>query len=146
MLEPTEDDPVINPALALKLSRHSIELPRVDNLDEISLGELLGAVRTAVAGQAGWEVSESLVLSYFSFTKEAMYQDLLEHEDLIASHPAVGALAMGGRDEEAPELSFDEIPEHEIDRGAPPESTPVILDADSSQRAASLPDSAAARL
>jgi hypothetical protein len=134
-LKPAHEDPVINPALALKLSQYGIELPRVDDLEEVTLAGVLAAVRAAVAAQDGWQVSESLVLSYFSFAKEAMYRDLLDHEDQIAAHPAVAALASSGRGETSPGFIFDEIPEHEIDRRAAPESTPVILDADSSQRA-----------
>jgi very-short-patch-repair endonuclease len=129
------EDPVVNPALALKLSRSGIELPRADDLEDVTVGGILGAVRTAVAGQDGWQVSDSLVLSNFSFAKEAMYRDLLDHEDQIAAHPAVAALASGGRGEAVTEFVFDEISDGEIDRRAAPESTPVILDADSSQRA-----------
>jgi hypothetical protein len=135
VLEPTEDDPVVNPVLALKLSRYGITLPGVDALEDVKLSALLSAVSAAVAGQEGWEVTESLLLSYFSFTKEAMYRDLLEHEGLIAGHPAISALAAGGRVEQAAGFYFDEIPEHEIDQRAVPEKTPVILDADCSQRA-----------
>jgi hypothetical protein len=134
-LEPTEEDSAINPALALKLSQFGIELPRVDDLEGVTLDSLLAAIRAAVADQDGWQVNESLVLSYFSFAKEAMYRDLLEHEDLIAGHPAVAALAAGGRGEEFPGLYFDEIPDGDVDQRAVPETTPVILDADSSQRA-----------
>ena len=64
-----------------------------------------------------------------------MYRDLLEHEDLIVAHPAVSALAAGGRGETSAGFYFDEISDDEVDRRAAPESTPVILDADSSQRA-----------
>src|SRR5487761_1139225 len=134
-LEATDDDPVINPALALKLSRYGIDLPRVDDLEQVTLGGILDGTRAAVAAQDGWQVSESLVLSHFSFTKEAMYRDLLDHEDLIAARPAVAAHAAGGRGEESSGLFFDEITEDEIDRRAAPETTPIILDADSSQRA-----------
>jgi hypothetical protein len=130
-----EEEPTVNPALALKLSQYGIELPRVDDLEDITLAGVLGAVRAAVTGQDGWQVSDSLVLSCFSFAKEAMYRDLLDHEDQIAAHPAVAALAAGGRGEASSEFFFDEIPDHEVDRRAGPEGTPVILDADSSQRA-----------
>ena len=34
------------------------------------------------AARDGWQVSEGAVLSCFSFAKEAMYRDLLDHEDL----------------------------------------------------------------
>lgn len=47
----------------------------------------------------------------------------------------VAALASGGRGEASSKFFFDEITEDEVDRQAAPESTPVILDADSSQRA-----------
>ena len=129
------EEPVVNPALALKLSQYGIDLPRVDDLEEITLTGFLDAVRAAVASQDRWQVSDSLVLSYFSFAKEAMYRDLLDHEDQIAAHAVVAALASGGRGEASSKFFFEEIPEDEIDRHAAPESTPVILDADSSQRA-----------
>jgi hypothetical protein len=136
VLEPAEDDPVVNPALSLKLSRYGITLPRVDDLAEVTLGGLLQTVRTAVAAKDGWQVGESAVLSCLTFGKEAIYRDLLDHEDLAAAHPAVRALAAGGPAAAGPGLAFDEIPEDEIDIRAAPELTPVILDADSSQRAA----------
>jgi len=134
-LKAAPEEPVLNPALALKLAQYGIDLPRVDDLEDVTLTGVLDAVRAAVAGQAGWEVRDSVALSYFSFAKEAMYQDLREHEDLIAAHPVVSALATGGRDETSSGFYFDEIPDDEVDRRAAPESTPVILDADSSQRA-----------
>jgi hypothetical protein len=135
VLELTEDDPVVNPALGLKLSRYGITLPGADDLEEIALGGLLEAVRRAVTEQDGWRVSESAVLSCFSFAREAMYRDLLSHEDLAAAHPAVRALAAGGTAGPGPGFAFEAIAEHQIDTLAPPETAPVILDADSSQRA-----------
>jgi hypothetical protein len=134
-LKAAPEEPVVNPALALRLSRYGIDLPRVDDLEDITLAGVLDAVRAAVADQDGWQVSDSLILSYFSFAKEAMYRDLLEHEDQISGHPAVAALATGGRGEASSGFFFDEIPDDEVDRRAAPENTPVILDADSSQRA-----------
>ena len=136
VLEPTADDPVINPALRRKLSARGITLPPADDLAELPLDRLLATVRDAVAGRDGWHVSEGAVLSCFSFAKEAMYRDLLDHEDLAAAHPAVRALAAGGPDGAGRGFVFDEIPEHEIDSRAAPETTPVVLDADASQRAA----------
>jgi hypothetical protein len=136
VLEPTADDPVINPPLRRKLSTRGITLPPADELAELSLDRLLATVRDAVAGRDGWHVSEGAVLSCFSFAKEAVYRDLLDHEDLAAAHPAVRALAAGGPGGAGHGLVFDEIPEHEIDGRAAPETTPVVLDADASQRAA----------
>jgi REase_MTES_1575/Protein of unknown function (DUF4011)/AAA domain/Protein of unknown function (DUF3320) len=133
-LEPTDDDTVINPALALKLVEYGVQLPRVDDVEEISLPGLLAMVRTAVAGHREWEVSETLVLSCFSFAKEAMYRDLLDNEDRITVHQGIAALAGVSNAELSERMSFDEIPDSEIDERAIPEDTPVILDADSSQR------------
>ena len=136
VLEPTGDDPVINPALRRKLSARGITLPPADDLAEVPLERLLATVRDAVAARDGWHVSEGAVLSCFSFAGEAIYRDLLDHEDLATAHPAVGALAAGGPAGADRGLVFDEIPEHEIDGRAAPELTPVVLDADASQRAA----------
>src|SRR5215467_47661 len=96
MLEPTELDPIVNPALGLKLSRHRIVLPRVGDMADVTLGGLLDAVRAAVAAQDGWLVTESVALSSFSPMNEPVYRDLLDHEDLVAAHPAVRALAVHG--------------------------------------------------
>ena len=133
-LEPAEDDPVVNPALIRKLAQHGITLPPMDEVEEVTLGGLLDTVRAAVAGRDGWQVSDGAVLSCFSVAGEAVYRDLLDHEDLAAAHPAVRALVARGP--AAPGFVFNEIAEREIDTRAAPESTPVILDADASQRAA----------
>lgn len=142
VLEPTEDDTIVNPALALKLAEFGIALPATETLDEAegeaALKAFLSKVSTAVADHKDWTVTNDLMLSCFSFAKEAMYQDLLDNEGLIATHETVQALALGGagvgpgvRDH----FAFEEIPDQDIDEKAPPEEVPLILDADSSQRA-----------
>jgi hypothetical protein len=133
MLEPTDDDPVINPALSLELARDRITLPRPADLAHVALSELLDRVRAAIAGQDGWLVSETAVLSCFPPMKEAMYQDLLDHEDLAAAHPAVRALASGGRAGDGPPPG--EVRGQLAGVSAAGEHPPVILAADSAQRA-----------
>src|SRR5689334_19906875 len=128
LLEPTNDDPVINPALRLELARDRITLPPAADLAQVALSEFLDRVRAAVAGKAGWLISETAVLSCFPPMKEAMYQDLLEHEDLAAAHPAVQALAWDG-----PPLGA--VMGQLAGVGAAGENPPVILAADSAQRA-----------
>src|SRR5215472_14680570 len=128
MLEPTEDDPVINPALSLELYRDRITLPRLADLGPGTLSGLLDRVRAAVGGKDGWMVSETAVLSCFPPMKEAMYQDLLDHEDLAAAHPAVRVLAAGRRTGAEPALGA-------MTGHAAASNPPVILDADSAQRA-----------
>ena len=131
MLEPTDDDPIINPALTLELARDRIALPRPADLAQVALSGLLDRVRAAVAGKDGWLVSETTILSCFPPMKEAMYQDLLEHEDLAAAHPAVRALAGSGRAGIEPPLGAV----MGQPAGAAGEGPPAILAADSAQRA-----------
>ena len=64
-LKTAPEEPVVNPALALKLSRYGIDLPRVDDLEDITLTGVLDAVRAAVADQDGWQVSDSLIAVVF---------------------------------------------------------------------------------
>jgi hypothetical protein len=128
MLEPSADDPVINPALSLELSKDRITLPRADDLADVTLGRFLDAVRAAVAAKDGWLVSDNMVLSCFPPMNEAMYRDLLDHEDLIAAHRAVRVLAAAaGQTKAGPAPA--EVTGHAA------EVPPVILDADSAQRA-----------
>ncbi|MDR0342633.1 MAG: DUF4011 domain-containing protein, partial [Nocardiopsaceae bacterium] len=135
-LELAAGDPVVNPALSLQLSRYRITLPAPDDLTEITPGRLLAEVRAAVPAAEGWLVSETVALSCFPRMKEAMYRDLLEHEDLAAAHPLVQALAESGLAVTGP------APDERIagrnagqDAGAAPPLPPVVLDADTSQRA-----------
>jgi very-short-patch-repair endonuclease len=141
-LVPTEDDTLVNPALALKLDQFGVTLPPAeaveDAMGEVSLAVFLDKVRAAVAGHQDWTVTDDLTLSYFTFAKEAMYRDLLDNEDLIAAHETVQALALGGAGvslDVSERFVFEEITDRDIDEQAPPEVMPLILDADSSQRA-----------
>jgi len=135
VLEVGEDDAVVNPALTLRMQQSGITLPVVDDLEDVSLTDLLGRIATAVAGQKGWGIRDEVLLSCFSFHKEAMYRDLLDNADRIAGHDAIIALATGGRGEQIERFWFDEIPDEGIDTDASPETTPLVLDADASQRA-----------
>ena len=64
-----------------------------------------------------------------------MYRDLLANEATITAHPLVRALANQDPTTQDGALLFEEIRAEDIDRDAPPENTPLVLDADSSQRA-----------
>ncbi len=141
VLTPTEDDTVVNPALALKLDQFGVALPAAETLETLDeadgsagLKAFFDQVRAAVAARGDahrdWTVTEDLTLSCFSFAREAMYRDLLDNEDLIAGHQVVRALA--GVSER---FAFDEIGDRDIDEQAPAEEVPLILNADSAQRA-----------
>lgn len=134
-----EDDAVVNPALALRLKEFGIELPTMDELDGLSVSEVLAEVRSALAHAkdfTGWDLRVTTYLSTFSFAKEAMFKDLQEHGEQILDHPIVRALATSDPTEQSSDFQFDPIDPADIERIAPPELTPLVLDADSSQRAA----------
>ena len=136
-LRRTEDDPVVNPALAVKLeTNYGITLPTVDPEADLDLDRLCGDVARLLQDQPGaWTVSPRLILAPFSFFKEAMYRDLLDNEDLVAAHELISALGEdpdpdGGGD------GFEPVPEEELDDKVRPEELVSILDADASQRQA----------
>lgn len=134
-----EDDPVLNPALALRLRDFGIDLPTADDIDGLSVSQTLAAVRSALQTNedfAGWTIRETIYLSTFSFAKEAMFRDLRDNETKILEHPIVRALGTSDSSQQSPEFQFDPIAPVDIDKLAPPEVTPLVLDADSSQRAA----------
>lgn len=134
-LSRTEDDASVNLALSAKLEHDfGIAMPTLDDLEESSFQAFLDKVRAAVSDHSAWVVSERVVLGAFSFHKEVIYRDLLDNQELIASHPTVSALVHGpgeGRD-----LGFSPIQEGDLDDAFPPEQSAAILDADASQRQA----------
>ncbi|BBH71837.1 hypothetical protein ACTI_85220 [Actinoplanes sp. OR16] len=134
LMQRADEDPVVNPALALKLSQLMVTLPSVDDLDDIAYTDFLTATRKAVSEHSGWRVNDEVTLSYFSFAKEAMYRDLLDNETTIAGHPVIQGLVGGGRDAGGGSFLFDELTENRIDEEMPAERIPLVLDADSSQR------------
>lgn len=134
-----EDDPVLNPALALRLKEFGIDLPTAEDIEGLGVSETLAAVRGALEKNktfTGWTLRDTTYLATFSFAKEAMFKDLLDNEARILEHPIVRAIATSDPTQQSPEFQFDPIDPSDIDRLAPPEVTPLVLDADSSQRAA----------
>ena len=134
-----EDDPVLNPALALRAQgvRHRSS----DDGGHRRPVRFRDAGRDRLALEkdrsfTGWTLRETTYLAMFSFAKEAMFKDLLDNETQILEHPIVRALATSNPSDQSAEFQFDPIDAADIDRLAPPEVTPLVLDADSSQRAA----------
>jgi hypothetical protein len=134
---PSQEEPLVNPALWLKLEGDlEIELPEIEPDEPINVDEILAAVRDAIASHSTWSVKERVVISTFSFHKEAMYRDLRDNIERIVAEPIVSALA---RDPSLPEpeqedFDFDPVAEEQLDLAAPPERARTILDADASQR------------
>lgn len=134
-LRATDDDPILNPALVVKLSTElGVELPNLDRFEDVDPTVVCNAVAVAVAKQKGWTVQDRVVLHPFSFLKEAMYRDLLEDAVQIAAHPVVQALALGSEAPEARRLAFEPTPFEFLDVAVPPETLHHVCDADASQR------------
>ena len=134
VLAPAADGPLVNPALAREMARYRVGLPPVRDLDEVALAGLLEAAVEAASAREGWRVGGTLLLSWFPFPRGATYRDLLDHEELAAAHPAVRALAADGPT--GPGQAFSRpAAAPQIGGWAAPEAAPLILAADSSQRA-----------
>ncbi|MFE9101978.1 DUF3320 domain-containing protein [Actinomadura geliboluensis] len=127
------EDATPNPALAVKMGQLGLDWPDPDGMKDLL--STLSAVRAAVAGHPDWEVTEDVVLATFRSHKEAMYRDLLDHEDQVLAHPLVRAIGLGEAAQLPDDaLDFDPLDADRIDELQPPELTPLVLDADSSQR------------
>jgi hypothetical protein len=128
-LRATDEEWVVNPALTVKLEQdYGVNLPL---LADDGLEAFFAEVRAAIRANASWRVHDSdLVLSAFSFAKEAMYQDLKENETLIAEHEIVRVLCGEQRDS----LAFDTVALDQLDAAIARSAAPEILDADSTQR------------
>ncbi|WP_250031223.1 DUF4011 domain-containing protein [Paractinoplanes maris] len=135
VLGPRDDEPLVNPALALRLRELGVELPALDPVADVDLAELWDRVDRVTAGRPGWWRDETVVLSTFTFHKEAMFRDLLENEERVLANPLVEALTTKDHRQQTAAFAFDPIPGDQIDERAAPEDVPLVLDADSSQRA-----------
>ncbi|MEB8339423.1 DUF3320 domain-containing protein [Streptomyces endophyticus] len=131
-----DQEAVHNPALAVRLARAGIDWSGVmDGADPENLPAVLEAARRVAEEQDGWSVGERIVLGLFQSHKEAMYQDLKDHEELILGHPLIRAVALGPDAGLPDDLIGFEPPELDrIDEIQLPERTPLVLDADASQR------------
>jgi len=132
LLKRADEEPVINPALVVKLAEFGITLPALDDIEELDVSAIFTAVEHAVHDQDGWTIEPRLIMSPFSFHKAVMYKDLLDHEEAVASHELIGALVHGAESGSA--LDFQPVPEDRLDRDVPPEQVATILDADATQR------------
>ncbi|MFE4702798.1 DUF3320 domain-containing protein [Streptomyces sp. NPDC056738] len=130
-----DQDRIHNPALAVKLERLGVDWSRVTAADVTDLPAVISAARSAAAGQKGWSVDERVVLGLFASHREAMYQDLQQNEEQVLGHPLVRAVALGP-DAGLPDdlIGFEPADLDRIDEVQLPERTPLVLDADASQR------------
>lgn len=131
-----EEDPVVNPALTLKMQSLGVDIPDIDLEEDGALDTYLQNLAKAISRKDGWSVDANAHLSYFTFHKEAMYRDLLDNIEAILESEQVRALAGSGLTEQTTDMLFDPTPDELIDEVDPPESAMQVMDADASQRAA----------
>ena len=135
-----EDEPRFNPTLVemlrqdfhLNLGIGEGELPR----DEAGL-DVAGIWKTvsqAVKDIKGWEVTEEVVLSMFSFAKYLMWVDLTQRSEQLRESPVVRHLIDTPRDPYPSSVSFPEP--RQLDREFSPDKTFCPLPVDSSQLSA----------
>ncbi|MEE2033862.1 DUF4011 domain-containing protein [Rhodococcus chondri] len=132
-----DEEPKLNPALPVKLEQFYIDWSPVADLDPTDLNAVLEAAASCVEGKNGWTISERVVLALFASHKESMYKDLLENEAQVMRSDLIKAVALGpGAKLAADRFDFEEIQLDRIDELSPPEDSPLVLDADASQRQA----------
>ena len=138
-LYPSPEDPVANPALAIRLREVGVTLPDQAEVDQLFAEGGVAAIEEKVRSlplPEGWVVEPLCVLSNFMFAKEAMYRDLELNESRITDSPLIQALASSSVDGVFGALTFDPADPDTIDTVSPPETAPLILDADATQRVA----------
>ncbi len=62
---------------------------------EMSVEEILLAVRSALGGRQGWTVTEDIYLSAFSFARYAMWNDIRQNMPLYEKNPLIRSLLTG---------------------------------------------------
>ena len=106
----SDAEAVLNPALAVKLrDEYGITLPSLDDFDEPEFSQIRETVQEAV-DHHGWVVDSRAILSYFTFQKEVIYQDLLANQEQIADSPLIELLIEGPTTSVLGDLHFDPIP------------------------------------
>ncbi|GAA1634883.1 hypothetical protein GCM10009828_073460 [Actinoplanes couchii] len=128
------DDPLVNPALTVRLKEHGIVLPGVESLNGLDVTVFWARLDAAIGEHPEWHTDEAILLSRFTVHREVVYHDLVDNERQILAHPVIRALATEARSQ-IDAFKFEPIPARSIDDIAPPDDIPLVLDADAAQRA-----------
>ena len=113
-LRVADEEAQVNPALEYCLrERHKVRLPELpDEPDEQSLAHLLRDIGQAVR-ERGWETTDEMWLSTFSFESLVIYRDLQALTEAACEHSVIGTLARAipcvGSSEALPE-ALDDLP------------------------------------
>ena len=124
--------PILNPSLVRKLwTDFNLEFDASLESDiDLTLEVLLGQLRRSISQRPRWKITNEAFLGVFSFSKYAMYQDLVAERERFAEHPIIRILA--GEEDGLPELPADLPSASHLDSISPSEMFQV-LDADASQ-------------
>ncbi len=131
----TDEDPIMNPALAEYLKPLGITLPLLPDAnampEDYDLQQLFTAVSQAISGKKGWTIKTTIALGLFSFQKFVMYKDLETNAQSLATHRLIQQLITrsGNHIVGLPTA----IRSLDLDQEYPPEATFQVVDADSSQ-------------
>lgn len=133
VLQMTDDEIVVNPALKYKLENDfGLIFPEFD--EELGLENYLNAVQKVVKNN-NWTVVSEVGLSLFSFLKINMYSDLAKNKENIVSNPIVRTIA---GDTSAAQHIPEELNDYDFDKKLRPVDVFQVVDADSSQQEAIL--------
>lgn len=133
VLQMTDDEIVVNPALKYKLENDfGLNFPEFD--EDLGLQNYLDAVQKVVKNN-NWTVASEVGLSLFSFLKINMYRDLDRNKENIVSNPVVRTIA--GDTSAAPHIP-EELNNYDFDKKLKPIDMFQVVDADSSQQEAIL--------
>lgn len=139
-LQEHEDEALFNPTLVemlrqdfqLELGIAAGDLPRDES--GLDIAGIWKHVRSAIKDIRGWEVSEDVVLSMFSFAKYLMWKDLSDRTDDLRKSPVVAHLIDTPREPYPSTTPFPET--SRLDSDFPPKQVFSPLPADSSQLSA----------
>jgi very-short-patch-repair endonuclease len=135
-----DDEPRFNPTLIqmlrqdfrLTLPIAEGELPKDES--GLDIARIWSDVARAVTDIRGWEVTEEVVLSTFSFAKYLMWKDLVDRTDQLKENAVVRHLIDTPREPFRSDVAFPDTAL--LDRDYGPEQTFCPLQADSSQLSA----------
>ena len=134
-IDVTDDDPIVNPALAEYLRPMGVTLPELPDLaavpEDYDLQTLFSTTAERIAEKKGWAVKTDIYLGLFSFQKFVMYKDLEANAASMGDHRLIQQLVTRSGDQIAGLPA--EIRGMELDREYPPETTFQVVDADGSQ-------------
>jgi very-short-patch-repair endonuclease len=139
-LQAHEDEALFNPTLVemlrqdfqMELGVPAGDLPRDES--GLDIASIWKRVRGAIKDVRGWEVSEDVVLSMFSFAKYLMWKDLADRTDDLRKSPVVAHLIDTPREPYPSTTPFPET--RRLDSDYPPQQVFSPLPADSSQLSA----------